>query len=172
MAATQFPRRPGNLPTLARVSELFAYDLETGVVTRRKSVQGYSAGVRCGHFVKGYLEVVVDGRRCRAHHLAWLLMTGAWPSEQIDHRNGNRSDNRWANLREATREINTQNRRSASRTSSTGLLGVCRNRRTGRFIAKIVANGTVHYLGYHDSPEAAHAVYLAAKRRLHQGSTL
>ena len=48
----------------------------------------------------GYVRIGVDGGKYTAHCLAWLYTHGVWPSDQIDHINGNRSDNRIANLRE------------------------------------------------------------------------
>jgi hypothetical protein len=109
----------------------------------------------------------VLGRIYLAHRLAWMYVYGRWPAKglDIDHINGNRQDNRIANLREVTRGQNMQNQRRASSRSTTGLLGVLRKSR--RFAAHITADGRTHCLGTFDTPEEAHRVYMDAKSRLH-----
>lgn len=114
----------------------------------------------------GYRLIGVDGQRFYAHRLAWMLTYGGWPSALIDHRNGDRDDNRIENLREATHLQNRHNRKSeANRDSSHGFLGVARNGR--RWSAHIWADGRFYHLGQHDTPEEASAAYRAAKERLH-----
>jgi hypothetical protein len=90
----------------------------------------------------------------------------------IDHRDTCRTNNRLANLRDATRSVNAQNLRAArSNNSSCGLLGVTWNR--GRWTAQISPPGGPRtYIGRFDTAEQAHAAYLDAKRRLHAGCTL
>lgn len=119
---------------------------------------------------KGYVQIRVDGKKYRAHRLAWLFVHGVWPSEQIDHINGDRSDNRIANLRDVPIDTNNQNERRARRNNALGCLGVYR--RGGMFGASIMANGVVHRLGNFDCVEKAQSAYLDAKRRLHEGCTL
>jgi hypothetical protein len=111
-----------------------------------------------GHNNQGYLMLNRRGVRMPAHRIAWLLMTTCWPADQIDHINGVRDDNRWLNLREATRVENLRNQRA--RSNSTGFPGV--NRNCGKFMARLCSNGTSHFLGNYDTPEAAHQAYLAA----------
>ena len=97
-------------------------------------------------------------------------MTGEWPDGYIDHGNGVRTDNRWANLRAGDRSFNMQNQRRARRDNTTGWLGVSRVK--SRFEAAIQVRGRRFRLGRFDTPEAAHAAYLTAKRKLHEGCTL
>jgi len=103
--------------------------------------------------------------------MAWLYMTGSWPAAEIDHRNGNKSDNRWENLRDVQPVVNQQNKRRAQSNSKTGFLGVMVSG-DGRFCARIRVNGRNKHLGSFRSPELAHAAYLMAKRELHEGGTL
>lgn len=90
---------------------------------------------------------------------------GAWPVRRVDHRNQDKLDNRLSNLREATTVQNNQNISSPNRGNVSGFRGVSPSRE--RWIAVIRADGKQRYLGIHDTPEAAFATYVAAKRELH-----
>ena len=106
----------------------------------------------------GYVHIGFCRRYYKAHRLAWLLMTGSWPSALIDHVNGVKSDNRWSNLREATRTQNAANARLAVHNSS-GFKGVSFHARRGRWQANIRTEGRYRYLGLFDTAEEAHAAY-------------
>jgi hypothetical protein len=130
-----------------------------------------NAGRSCGAVrPDGYIEVGVLGGNYTAHRLAWLWMTGDWPTGHIDHINGNRTDNRWSNLRITDHAGNAQNRSRPNRNNKVGLLGVCPEGAT-RFGAKIRVNGVRIWLGAFDTPEEAHGAYIKAKRDLHKGCT-
>jgi hypothetical protein len=88
-------------------------------------------------------------------------MTGEWPKDQIDHKNGNRSDNRFCNLREATRSQNLANSAKPCPNQS-GLKGVCWNKALGYYVAQIRINGKNVGLGYFKSPMDAHLAYCRA----------
>lgn len=160
--------------TRARLHELLHYDPETGVFKWVHNRVGKGAGrkkeIAGARHNRGYISIRLDRSLFLAHRLAWLYMTGEWPADQIDHINGNRSDNCWANLRGADPTLNGENQRSAQVTSSTKLLGVSANK--SRWAASIKVKGVRYHLGTYDTPEAAHAVYVAAKRRLHAGCTI
>lgn len=98
-------------------------------------------------------------------------MTGAWPTHEIDHINGKRTDNRTVNLRDVPRLVNQQNVRRAHRDSKLGVLGVTPDRRGG-FRAQITINKRLHFIGYFDTIEEAHSAYVAKKREVHEGCTL
>lgn len=161
--------------TAARLREVLHYDPETGVFTRvaarASTYVGKPAG--CVNKALGYIVVSVDGRPYYGHRLAILWMTGEWPKGQGDHINGDRTDNRWCNLRDVPKTTNVQNVHKARRHNASGLLGV-RKVRTGgdRWDGMITHNKRLIYLGSFPTPEAAHEAYLEAKRRLHAGCTI
>lgn len=108
-----------------------------------------------------------------AHRLAWLIYYGTWPKDQIDHIDGDRSNNRIANLREATHDENCENQhRAQSDNYTTGLLGASFDKRKRVFRASIMVKKVVYRLGTFKTAEEAHQAYLAAKRQLHAFNTL
>lgn len=150
------------------------YDPATGVFTWRHKKRGIRAGSVAGSVnEKGYVLITFSGRRYRAHRLAWLHHFGKWPEFDIDHINGNKSDNRIGNLRDIPHRTNLQNQVRACLGSKTGLLGSSPDKaRPGKFVAQINKNGKVIKLGRFDTPEQAHSAYLSAKRKMHAGCTL
>lgn len=162
--------------TADRLRALLHYDPTTGIFTNRvhrgsTARAGNVAG--CLSTSDGYLRIRIDGRQYLAHRLAWLHVTGCWPSGEVDHRNGVRTDNRFANLRDATSSVNSQNLRAARRDNKTaGLLGVSYMASKGRYRATICVSGKHLHLGLFSSPEEAHVAYRAAKRRYHPGCTI
>lgn len=143
--------------TLAQLRELLHYAPETGVFTWSKPRSGVRHGAQAGMVDRGYRFIRLLGRVYYAHRLAWLYVYGEWPRGQIDHIDGNPSDNRICNLRDATHSQNNMNKR-VKRDNQTGLKGVKKYRK--RFQARI--NGD--YLGTFDTAEDAHAAYIAAAK--------
>lgn len=115
---------------------------------------------------EGYCTGRILRKTYRAHRVAWALMHGCWPPEQIDHINGDKSDNRASNLREATNAENQRNRGPQANNTS-GFKGVTYYRKGGRWQAQIKVDGRVNHIGYFDTPEAAYAAYCAANRERH-----
>lgn len=153
--------------TQARLKELLSYDPETGVFLHRTPRGRRKVGDPCGTpGAAGYTALRVQGRNYRRHRLAWLYVTGSWPEVEIDHRNGDRRDDRFHNLRACTRAENQQNRASA-RKSASPYLGVSRSPSPGRWRAQIKVGGDVRALGTFDTEEEAHQAYLTAKAQLH-----
>lgn len=111
------------------------------------------------------IVIRIDGRLYKAHRLAWLYMTGAWPVGEMDHRNNDPLDNRWTNLREATRTENNRNMRMRSR-NSTGEKGVSLSR-GGRYVASITVMRKTIYLGTFDILEEAAEAYRSAAAKYH-----
>ena len=112
-------------------------------------------------------------KRFSAHRLAWLYVTGDWPVGVIDHINGDRTDNRFENLRDVTQKTNSENLRGPQKRTASRFLGVhAQRRKSTRFLAQIVTDGKLKHLGSFSTPEPAHEAYLAATRRLHEGCTI
>lgn len=114
-----------------------------------------------------YVYLAIRGHHYSAHRLAWLYMTGEWPRQMLDHVDGDGLNNRWSNLRLAS---NGQNRANARvrHDSGLGLKGVSVRTgmyRGGKYRARIHAEGRRRHLGDFDTPEAAHAAYIAAARK-------
>lgn len=153
--------------TQSRLKELLHYDPETGVfvwrIPRGSAKTGDVAG--CPH-PEGYRKIMIDRKIYLAHRLAWLYVHGAWPKDEIDHRNGVRADNRFTNLREATRAENGQNLKIRADNTS-GFIGVSWYKPARKWQAHINLAGRNKNLGCFDTPEAAHAAYLAAKAEHH-----
>lgn len=115
----------------------------------------------------GYRTIKILSSRYYAHRLAWLYVHGEMPILQIDHVNGDRSDNRIANLRLSTSGQNAQNK--CSRPGSTSkYLGVYLHSGSGKWNAQIRVSGKKKNLGYFKSEEEAAAAYCAAKSKLHE----
>ena len=141
---------PKNLPSLAEVSRLFRYDKEAGHLIWQKS------GKRAGSLDKssGYRHVKINGTKYREHRIIWLLMTCQDPAAQdIDHINRCRADNRWENLRLASRTENNLNRSDVK--------GYCYRPRKGKYSAQIMIGSKQKHLGYYDDAESARAAYVS-----------
>ena len=151
--------------TQSELKRLFHYDPETGIFTRLVTRGNRAlAGARAGTpRPDGYLKITIDKKHYLAHRLAWLYMRGVWPSEMLDHKNLDRSDTRFDNLREATRSENYTNTRCRSH-STIGVKGVTRN--GDRWMARISVDSSAIYLGTYDTVEQAHSAYMIAANKI------
>ncbi len=127
----------------------FRYQPETGDVIRiwRNNRWGpFPVNERVGTKSFGYLRAMFKGRSLAVHRMAWLLQTGSLPSRRfdVDHVNGKRSDNRWINLRLASRGENNMNSGNPTN-NTTGQKGVHPTR--GRWFSRIKVDGRVIHLG-------------------------
>lgn len=156
--------------TAETLREYLNYDPETGVFTRIKSTTrpGRVGAVAGAEDSRGHIQVRVLGKLYLAHRLVWLYVHGVWPTYQIDHINGVRSDNRLSNLREVSASVNQQNQRRPR--SVNPYLGV--TKRHDKWRARITVEGRLTQLGTFDTPEEARDAYLEAKRKLHAGCTI
>ena len=153
--------------TYDRLRDVLNYDAHTGVFTwrtktSRKVVVGREAGTLKPN---GYVSIRIDSRAYYAHRLAWCYVHGDWPDEEIDHTNGTRTDNRIANLRQASRKQNMENRVQA--TGKSGYRGVCWLEANQKWRASIVHNRKNIYLGLFSTAEEASAAYHEAAAFFH-----
>lgn len=148
-----------------------SYNPDTGELTKT-TVYGKSYSTFGSTDGRGYLGTQFEGSVVPVHRLAIRLMTGEWPAVglDVDHINGVRTDNRWANLRVVTHKANIENQRGPRADNSSGVLGVYWDR--GKFRARIRVEGKSKHLGRFATAEAAHQAYLTAKRELHAGCTI
>jgi len=111
-----------SLPSRLRLNELFVYDNGKlfNRIGRKKAPKGQEAGTFCKDI--GYRKVHFDGQIYYTHRLIWKLLYGEDPLE-IDHINGNRSDNRITNLRSVPHYENMRNTKKMSNNSS-GVMGI------------------------------------------------
>lgn len=154
------------LPAQDLLKEFFNYDPETGVFTRAKDRRKWKAGSVVGTPSQdGYINIGFGYKIYRAHRIAWRYMTGDDPKTGIDHINGNRSDNRFCNLRLATQSENlcNQPKRKAIKSGMKGVYGG----KNGKFYSKIMLRGKSTHLGTFDTKEEAQAAYNAASKVIH-----
>ena len=157
--------------TYERAHALFEYSMVSGRLYRRadQSPVGsadpdYKGGLR--------FRVKVDGVKYLVHRVIWLMVTGDWPKERIDHRDGVSAHNWWLNLRDATAQINAQNQRRPRSNKVGGLpLGVTlvSPGKPKPYRSAIKVNDRRISLGFYATAEEAHQTYLAAKREHHEG---
>lgn len=155
-----------------RLKEVMEYDPWTGIFEWR--VSG-GRRVPAGHEVSGldsagYIGFQVDGVKARAHRFAWLYMTGKWPEHQIDHKNRIKSDNRWLNIRQATKKQNQQNLPKQKRNTS-GYKGVFWSKNAKKWLAQIGVDSKQVYLGYFALKEDAAKAYASAAAKFHTHNT-
>lgn len=156
------------LPSRDLLLTLFAYDPKTGHLTWKVNCTGGThAGDKAGYVGRqGYVLVKVGGNRFRAHRLIFLMMTGEAP-DMIDHRDTNRRNNAWSNMRVASSSQNAANHK-LRKNNTTGYKGVTFNRRLGKYQADIRwGRGNPRYLGLFNTPEEAHAAYCEAADKRH-----
>lgn len=112
----------------------------------------------------GYRSGRIFNKTYRAHRVIWAMQTGAWPEDEVDHINGDRADNRWSNLREATHSQNLKNRK-LHLSSPVGVTGIGRKR--GKWRARITHNGIQIHIGTYHRIEDAISARLEMSAKLH-----
>lgn len=158
-------------PSPEELREIFNYNPETGELFRKRPDHGVRLGRPCGSvYSNGYRMVSVNKVDISAHRLIWAWYYGEWPTEYLDHINGNRDDNRIENLRQVDHYGNMQNKTAPMKNNTSGYLGVFA-RRQG-FLAQIQANGVRYRSKQFDTAEEAYKEYLKMKREKHIETTI
>ncbi|WP_082747726.1 HNH endonuclease [Bradyrhizobium macuxiense] len=157
--------------TVERLKEILTYSPRSGLFRWkvRSAIQVKIGDVAGNVDRKGYRNISIDNRLYKAHRLAWLYVTGRWPSDQIDHIQGvDRPDcDRLENLREATNSQNVSNRQRRQRNNTSGYVGVSFDHRLGKYRAHVGHNGRKHHVGCFNTAEQAFTARNEYARRLH-----
>ena len=156
---------------------LLSYDQKTGLLTwKRRSRELFESDRICNSWnvrhhgkpvgsinTSGYSQVKIFGRLYLTHHIAWALHYNEWASNQIDHINGKKTDNRIVNLRDATRSENAKNK-TMPVSNKSGHIGVEYRKSRKKWRARITSGGKQVHLGYFSNISDAIAARKAAER--------
>jgi hypothetical protein len=153
------------IPIFDYVSEQLKYDPETGIVTwrdepgRRKDWRTSYALKRAGFLNKshGYRVININYHPELEHQLIWLLMSGWWPAHEIDHEDGVRANNKWSNLRAATKKQQQANRATLGSANKSGIRGVSFDVLRNKWHARIGVDRKTIHLGRFETAELAAA---------------
>lgn len=170
------------LPPIELLRECFDYSPETGELRwKERPVEHFSRPCMRDNWNRqnagkvitsitgsGYIRVRIYKVCYMAHRVIFAMMTGKEPKAEIDHINRNRSDNRWCNLREASKSENRANA-SLRKDNQLGVRGVSLFKQGNyvRYVAEICMNGKRRRLGYFSTIEEASDAYKAAADKLH-----
>lgn len=150
------------------VRRVLDYDPVTGIFTWKISGCGRVGKIAGAINSHGYRKIGIGGVVYGANRLAWLHTHGVWPSAIIDHADGNKAHDALINLREATRSQNSCNQKANKRRSGIQApKGAYFSAKGQNWKAIITTKGIRRHLGYHPTPEAAHAAYVEAARIEH-----
>lgn len=158
-------KTPYNL-TQARLFELVHYSPDTGIMVKlnpRPGVRILAPGDRKAE----YMQMSIDGRVHLVHRLAWLYMTGSFPAQYIDHKDGDTHNNRFDNLRECSHSQNCSNGKLRN-TNTSGIKGVRWVKRDHVWRAVICKNYKRYHLGQFQTKEEAAKAYRRAAKRMHK----
>lgn len=153
--------------THERLRELLTYVPSTGLFYRNVSLKRWKAGSVSGSInPAGYWEIRVDHERYLGHRLAWFYMTGEWPPVTVDHENNIRSDNRWTNLRLATKAEQMMNTKLPSHNRS-GAKGITWDDKNKKWCCEIRSNSKRYWLGRVDDFDQAKSLVEQKRSELH-----
>ena len=135
-----------------RLKELLSYDKKTGMFVWIKKSSSRTNNIKVGDIAgtirkDGYVAIKIDHKSYQAHNLVWLFIYGSMPSKELDHKNHNKADNRFKNLREVKHSVNMQNK-SLHKNNKSGVVGVRWNKRDNRWVASITVDKQRKHLGY------------------------
>lgn len=157
------------------IKDCLKYDPDTGIFTWLISTRSYAGKINPGdaagsqklETTQGYIMIGFEQKIYRAHRLAFWFMTGEMPPRgaDIDHADGDRSNNRWANLRLATRAQNNWNNHNRRSDNVSGHVGVSWHDQTQKWLARITVDKKIIHLGIHSELSQAVAARREAEQR-------
>lgn len=174
-----FRTHPKNQITKEEVLAKLSYDRNAGTLQWNMEGRHRWRGQQAGYLnpVAGYLVVKIGKYNYQLHRIIWLLETGSFPENLIDHINGDRSDNRFSNLRDATHSQNLQNVKYKSRGEygmGVRYLPFCyrgdtkyARRKPYQATIRIPGRKSALSLGYYETQDEAETAYIKAKLELH-----
>jgi hypothetical protein len=139
--------------TQEELKSQLTYDPETGLFSWKRPLDFHHRAV-AGGYKEGYILIRVFGGRYSAHRLAWLYMTGKFPIHQIDHIDGDKSNNKFSNLR----DVSTRTNQAAGKRKSRWGTGVS-YRSFDKFVARIKLDGRTIYIGSYLTKQEASDAY-------------
>lgn len=160
---------------LQRLRKTINYNKETGEFHWKTSLKNnqIKIGSMAGTIRRdGRTQIQFDGKLYLAYRLAWLLTYEKWPDFEIDHIDGDPSNNRIDNLRDVNRSENSQNRREPNKNKINKILGVYKQKHDKKWHTRIFFLNKSLYVGRFDTAEEASEAYLKAKRIYHKGCTI
>jgi len=130
--------------------EYLEYNSETGLITWIKSsAKKIKIGQIAGSLNdKGYIKIILNRKNYQAHRLAWYLYYGSWPTNQIDHINGIKTDNKISNLRDVTNKQNNLNKKGHREKT---YKYYAFNKYSRKWTVQKQINGKQKYFGYFDT---------------------
>lgn len=155
------------------VRECLHYDPDTGIFTWLKPPR-HGGKAKVGDVagtptLNNRVTIGIFKHRLYAHRLAWFYVHGRWPEKNIDHIDGNPSNNKLSNLREANQHENMQNlSRTPKKSNKSGFVGVSWCKAKRKWVAAIRIDGKQTQLGRFETAELAHAAYCEAKAKHHK----
>lgn len=160
-------------PDLNQFRARYEYHLDTGRFSHKTTIGGTIPGVPLSETPhRRYLLIKILHKKYKAHKLAWFWVTGVWP-ERIDHRNLDKKNNTWNNLREATNSQNAQNTK-IMKTNTSGFRGVDqRSHKVGggkykkMWRARIALEGNRITIGTYETAEEASRAYEESAKKMY-----
>jgi len=153
--------------TKAMLEQAYTYDLKTGAFTRNFSEGGEKAGAQAGYVnTQGYISLGYRKKHLLAHRVAYLFTVGKWPEKQIDHIDGDRKNNKWVNLREATGSQNGFNAKRR-KDNNTGVKCVRKIESSGKYRVLIRADKKAKHIGCYNTLDEAESAAKAARAGMH-----
>ena len=152
--------------TLSRLHELFDYkdgNLIWKIATSPRVRVGDIAGYLNGY---GYIGIGIDGSSYKAHRLIYFYHNGCLPSN-IDHIDGNKSNNKIENLRSATTSQNAMNQKISTKNSS-GVKGVHWHKRDKKWVVQLKSDSKRYSFGYFNDKKEAELVAIEETNKLHK----